>query len=114
LLLQASGLAGIKSGLAAVRNFGLAEFLNGMVRPCSGPAIKLTAVMDAVRGLHFSRKVFCWYTDCCRTPIGNTAGPGFPIVGLIQSVECTPALMAKLEGSGKIAFVVTEAPRNKV
>ena len=25
------------------------------------------------------------YTDCCRTPIGNTAGPRFPVVGLIHS-----------------------------
>ena len=47
--------------------------------------IKLTAGLDAVRCLHFSRKVFRWYTDCCRTPIGNTAGPRFPIVGLIHA-----------------------------
>src|SRR5262249_32962370 len=24
-------------------------------------------------------------TDCCQTPIGNTAGPRFPVVGLIHS-----------------------------
>ena len=47
--------------------------------------VKLTAGTDAVRCLHFSRKVFRWYTDCCRTPIGNTAGPRFPVVGLIHS-----------------------------
>jgi len=47
--------------------------------------VKLTAGVDAVRCLRFSNKVFRWYTDCCRTPIGNTAGPRFPVVGLIHS-----------------------------
>jgi hypothetical protein len=47
--------------------------------------VKLTAGTGAVRCLHFSGKIFRWYTDCCRTPIGNTAGPRFPVVGLIHS-----------------------------
>jgi hypothetical protein len=47
--------------------------------------VKFTAGVDAVRCLRFSNKVFRWYTDCCRTPIGNTAGPRFPVVGLIHS-----------------------------
>jgi Family of unknown function (DUF6151) len=48
--------------------------------------VKLTAGTDAVCCLRFSSKVFRWYTNCCRTPIGNTAaGPRFPVVGLIHS-----------------------------
>jgi len=47
--------------------------------------VKLTTGRTAVRCLHLSSKVFRWYTDCCRTPIGNTAGPRFPVVGLIHS-----------------------------
>src|SRR5215813_3968090 len=47
--------------------------------------VKLTAGTDAVRCLHFSSRVFRWYTDCCQTPIANTAGPRFPVVGLIHS-----------------------------
>jgi hypothetical protein len=48
--------------------------------------VKLTAGTDAVRCLGLSRKVFRWYTDCCRTPIANTAaGPCFPVVALIHS-----------------------------
>lgn len=47
--------------------------------------VKLTAGKDALRCLHFSRRVFRWYTDCCQTPIANTAGPRFPVVGLIHS-----------------------------
>ena len=34
--------------------------------------IKLTAGTDAVRCLQLSGRVFRWYTDCCRTPIGMT------------------------------------------
>ena len=47
--------------------------------------VTLTAGSDAVRCLRFSSKVFRWYADCCRTPIGNTAGPRFPVIGLIHS-----------------------------
>jgi hypothetical protein len=48
--------------------------------------MKLTAGTDALRCLSLSGKgVFRWYTDCCRTPIGNTAGPRFPVVGVIHS-----------------------------
>ena len=48
--------------------------------------VKLTAGTDAVRCLSLSRKVFRWYTDCCRTPIANTvAGPRFPVAALIHS-----------------------------
>jgi hypothetical protein len=47
--------------------------------------VKLTEGTDAIRCLRFSSKVFRWYTDCCRTPIGNTAGPRFPVVGVIHA-----------------------------
>src|SRR5262249_4886977 len=48
--------------------------------------VTLTAGTDAVRCLRFSNKVLRWYTDCCRTPIVNTAaGPGFPAVAVIHS-----------------------------
>jgi hypothetical protein len=42
---------------------------------------------DAVRCVRFSDEVLRWYTDCCRTPIGNTAARArFPIVGVIHSI----------------------------
>jgi hypothetical protein len=47
--------------------------------------VKLAAGMDAVRCLHFSERVFRWYADCCRTPIANTAGPRFPVVGIVNA-----------------------------
>ena len=43
--------------------------------------LKLTADTDAVRCLQFSSRVFRWYADCCRTPIGNTAGHAFRLCG---------------------------------
>jgi Family of unknown function (DUF6151) len=46
--------------------------------------LKLTAGSDAVRCLRLSNRVFRWYSDCCRTPIANTAGPRFPVAGLIH------------------------------
>jgi hypothetical protein len=48
--------------------------------------VKLTAGADALRCLRLSDKgVRRWYADCCRTPIANTAGAGFPIIGMIHS-----------------------------
>jgi hypothetical protein len=48
--------------------------------------VKLTAGADALRCLRLSdRGVLRWYTECCRTPIANTAGAGFPIIGMIHS-----------------------------
>ncbi|PWT84369.1 MAG: hypothetical protein C5B56_15765 [Proteobacteria bacterium] len=49
--------------------------------------MKLTTGIDALRCLRLSAKgVLRWYTDCCRTPIANTAAsPRFPVIGLIHS-----------------------------
>ena len=48
--------------------------------------VKLTAGADALRCLRLSHKgVFRWYADCCRTPIANSAGQGFPVMGMIHS-----------------------------
>jgi len=49
--------------------------------------VKLTAGMDALRCLRLSAKgVLRWYTDCCRTPIGNTAAsPRFPVIAVVHS-----------------------------
>ena len=49
--------------------------------------VKLTAGTDALRCLRLSEKgVLRWYTDCCRTPIGNSAAsPRSPILALVHS-----------------------------
>lgn len=48
-------------------------------------SLKFTAGQEALRCVHLSSSVFRWYTDCCRTPIGNGAGPRFPLLGLIHT-----------------------------
>ena len=48
--------------------------------------VKLTTGTDAMRCLRFSSKVLRWYTDCCRTPIANTAAwPHFPVLSVVHS-----------------------------
>jgi hypothetical protein len=48
--------------------------------------VTLTAGTDTLRCLSLSNKVLRWYTECCRTPIANTAvWPHFPVVGIIHS-----------------------------
>jgi hypothetical protein len=47
--------------------------------------VRFSAGKEAVRALQFSNRVFRWYADCCRTPIANTAGPRFPVIGLIHA-----------------------------
>ena len=48
--------------------------------------VKLTAGTDALRCLRLSNNgVLRWYTNCCRTPIGNTAGPRVPLIGVIHT-----------------------------
>lgn len=48
--------------------------------------VKLLAGREALRCLRLSEKgLFRWYTDCCRTPVGNTAGPRVPLIGVIHS-----------------------------
>jgi len=65
--------------------------------------VKLIGGIDAVRCVHISRTVFRWYCSCCRTPIGNTAGPGFPVIGLIHS-------FMDHDGDGRPRDVVLGAP----
>ena len=49
--------------------------------------VKFAVGTDALRCLCLGdRGVFRWYADCCRTPIANSAGPGFPVIGVIHSV----------------------------
>ena len=49
-------------------------------------AVKLTAGTDQLRCVRRSEKVLRSYTDCCRTPVGNTAADArFPLVALIHS-----------------------------
>ncbi|GGE44037.1 hypothetical protein GCM10007421_17790 [Halopseudomonas oceani] len=46
---------------------------------------------DQIRCLRLSEKgLYRWYAGCCNTPIGNTLGPGMPLVGLIHAFISDP------------------------
>jgi hypothetical protein len=47
--------------------------------------VQLTDGVDALQCVQFSANVFRWYAGCCRTPIANTARPGFPLAGMIHA-----------------------------
>ena len=48
--------------------------------------LTLTAGAEALRCVRLSeRGVLRWYSDCCRTPIANTAGARFPLLAVIHS-----------------------------
>jgi Family of unknown function (DUF6151) len=48
--------------------------------------VTLTTGTDALQCLQLSSKVLRWYSDCCRTPIANTAAcPRFPVIAVIHS-----------------------------
>jgi hypothetical protein len=69
--------------------------------------VTLTAGADAVRCTSFSAKVLRWYTDCCRTPIANTAvSPRFPVVGLTTKL----AAMRESRCSARLSAVSMNAP----
>jgi hypothetical protein len=50
--------------------------------------VRITEGADALRCVRLSERtrVLRWFTDCCRTPIGNSADrAGFPIAAVIRS-----------------------------
>src|SRR5215475_2713397 len=48
--------------------------------------VRLTAGTDALRSLRLSDEgVLRWYSECCRTPIANSAGARFPLIAIIHS-----------------------------
>jgi hypothetical protein len=47
--------------------------------------VTLTEGAEHLRCVRLSEKgLFRWYTECCRTPVGNMVGARFPFIGLIQ------------------------------
>jgi hypothetical protein len=74
---------------AFARFLGRADVLDGAggtdIFQMPPARMKFTAGTEALRCLRFSSKVLRWYTDCCRTPVGNTAAdPRFPVIAVIH------------------------------
>jgi hypothetical protein len=46
---------------------------------------------DRIAGVRLKPKgLYRWYASCCKTPLGNTVGPGLPFVGIIVHVFRSP------------------------
>lgn len=43
--------------------------------------------MDRIVGLRLKPKgLYRWYSDCCKTPLGNTVSPAIPFIGIVAEV----------------------------
>lgn len=52
--------------------------------------VRIDTGAEHIRCLRLSSKgLYRWYTDCCKTPIGNTLGSGVPFIGLIHNFTNT-------------------------
>jgi hypothetical protein len=82
--------------------------------------LTFSAGEDALRSLRLSErtKVLRWYTECCRTPIANTAGGArFPVIGLIRSFmghDLTKDLTKDLAASGYSRDGILGPPRCRI
>ncbi len=48
--------------------------------------IQITHGINNIRCVRLSPKgMFRWYTECCKTPIGNTMSAGVPFIGIIHN-----------------------------
>jgi Family of unknown function (DUF6151) len=73
---------------AFLHQLGRADLLNAkggtdiiQVAPAS---LTFTKGQDRIAGLRLTPKgLFRWHTTCCNTPVGNTAAPAIPFVGLV-------------------------------
>ncbi|BDX20008.1 hypothetical protein MFKK_28180 [Halopseudomonas aestusnigri] len=73
---------------------------------------------DQIRCLRLSSKgLYRWYAGCCNTPIGNTLGPGVPLVGLIHSFISDPFAEQKIgpvRARVNLKGATAEIPRDSV
>lgn len=48
--------------------------------------IKITEGNEKIRCVRLTDKgMFRWYTECCKTPIGNTLSAGMPFIGVVHN-----------------------------
>lgn len=66
----------------------------------SPASLRITQGEDQIRCLRLSEKgTYRWYASCCNTPIGNTAKPSLPFVGVIHSFIADKTYLEELVGS---------------
>lgn len=63
---------------------------------------------EHIAGLRLSPKgLYRWYTDCCKTPVGNTLKPAIPFVGIVAQAFDVGA-------GGRALDDVAGAPRGRI
>ena len=73
--------------------------------------------MDQLRCLRLTRKgLYRWYTECCRTPVGNTISAKLPFIGLIHNFMDTgkrkDSLLGPVMGYHKLASANGDVPES--
>ena len=54
-------------------------------------ALAYTRGADRITGVRLHPKgLYRWYASCCKTPLGNTVGPGIPFIGILARAFATP------------------------
>lgn len=54
--------------------------------------VRIDRGTEHIRGLRLSDKgMFRFYASCCNTPLGNSAGPGIPFLGIARQAFATDA-----------------------
>ena len=62
------------------------EFGGTKIYQTSQSQVKINKGHEHVRRLRLSPKgLNRWYTECCKTPIGNTVSAGIPLIGIISN-----------------------------
>ena len=67
---------------------------------------------DRIAGVRLKPKgMFRWYASCCKTPLGNTVGPGIPFVGILaQAFGSADGAFGAPQGGVFGKFAVGTAP----
>lgn len=73
--------------------------------------IKIDSGAQQIRCLRLTSKgLYRWYTDCCKTPIGNTLSSGFPFIGVIHNFMSIEGSRVTVLGTVR-AYVQTKHAR---
>ena len=90
------------------KNEILDEFGGTEVYQTSQSQVKITQGNDQIRCMRHSPKgLYRWYTECCKTPIGNTLNGKMPFIGLVHNFIENPQQHATSLGPIR-AFVQTQ------
>ena len=71
---------------------------------------------ENIRGVRLSPKgLYRWHSACCNTPLGNTASPAIPFVGIVSSAfhvdgQSPDRLFGRPRGAIKVEYVIGGTP----